>query len=424
MTVLVLSNQNDTLERALVTAGHTVQVCLTDANAALRAATDPPYPIRTVSRWTAYDEITDLAHRLRDDIDAVATTWEGALVAAGLIRDLLDLPGQRTGDAVAVTDKAVMKARLRDAGLPAARFRIGRTPADIALTARELGWPLVVKPTSGFGSTNTHIVYSPSDLDAIRDVLVRPVYSSDYFITEPAFQALSDQHSGMLVEEYIDIQREYHVDACWTHGEPVYQIAGRYNVPPLAGMGGALGSVLLPPGGDEAAPVLALAEQAVRALGIGHGFTHTELYLDYADRLVVGEVANRPGGGGIQRTLHHAYGLDIPALLAQAAVGQNVKARLRARPGAYGWIGPYVPEGIITGIAGPEQITAQPGVLEATVVAKAGGQGGLTGTGLWAGAAGYAFLRGSSVEHVIGLMPGACEAFAIRVARTHLAAVQ
>ncbi|MEV0269849.1 hypothetical protein AB0H43_13810 [Hamadaea sp. NPDC050747] len=99
MTVLVLSNQTDTLERALAQAGQEVLVCLTDANADLRAATDPPYPIQTVTRFTAYDQIADLARSLRRRIDHVATTWEGAIVAAGLIRDLLDLPGQRTGDA-------------------------------------------------------------------------------------------------------------------------------------------------------------------------------------------------------------------------------------------------------------------------------------------------------------------------------------
>src|SRR5262249_42812533 len=139
------------------------------------------------------------------------------------------------------------------------------------------------------------------------------------------------------------------------------------------------------------------------ALGIGEGFTHTEIYLDYAGRLIVGEIAARPGGGGIQRSLYHAYGIDVPALLAQVATGQPIKVDRQSRPGVVGWIGPYAPDGVITTIAGPEHIARQPGVIEATVVAKAGGQGGMTGTGLWAGAAGYAFLRGSTVEHVLQL---------------------
>jgi biotin carboxylase len=423
MTVLVLSNQTETLERALHAAGHDVLVCLTEANAALRAAADPPYPIRTVSRWSAYTELADLARQVRGDIDHVATVWEGAIVAAGLMRDLLDLPGPRTGDAVAVTDKAIMKGRLRDAGIPVARHRLARSIADIALAARDLGWPLVVKPLAGFGSTNTHIVYGPGDLETMRETLSRPVATSDFFATEPAFAALADQGT-MLVEQYVDIQREYHVDACWAHGEPVYQIPGRYNVPPLVGMGGALGSVLLPAVSPESQPVVRLAEQAARALGVRDGFTHTEVYLDYAGRHLVGELAARPGGGGIQRSLHHAYGIDVPALLAQVAVGQTIKADPKPRPGVVGWVGPYVPDGTITTVAGPEHITRQPGVIEATVVAKAGGQGGLTGTGLWGGAAGYAFLRGSTVDQVLQMMPSACEAFAIRVQPPRPAAVR
>ncbi|MCP2323617.1 biotin carboxylase [Hamadaea flava] len=417
MTVLVLSNQTDTLERALNHAGHDVLVCLTEANAALRAAIDPPYQVVTVDRWTAYDQIADLARTLRGHVDQVATTWEGAIVAAGLLRDLLDLPGQRTGDAVAATDKAVMKARLADAGVPVARHRIVTTIDDIAVAARDLGWPLVVKPLAGFGSTNTHVVYTLSDLDSMRPVLDKPVAASAFFATEPAFTPLTEQR-GILVEQYVDIHREYHVDACWTGGEPVYQIPGRYNVPPLAGMGGALGSVLLPADGPEAGPVVRLAEHAARTLGIRDGFTHTEIYLDYAGRHIVGEVAARPGGGGIQRSLHHAYGLDIATLLAHSAAGQPIKADLRPRPGVYGWVGPYVPDGTITTIGAPEAIERQPGVIEATVKAKTGGVGGMTGTGLWAGAAGYAFLRGSTVEHVLQLMPRAVEAFAIRVTPT------
>ncbi|MEV0269848.1 hypothetical protein AB0H43_13805 [Hamadaea sp. NPDC050747] len=310
-----------------------------------------------------------------------------------------------------------MKTRLADAGLPVARHRIATTVADIALAARDLGWPLVVKPLAGFGSTNTHIVYGPGDLDGMRQILDQPIAASAWFATEPAFAPLTGQ-GGMLVEQYVDIHREYHVDACWTDGEPVYQIAGRYNVPPLVGMGGALGSVLLPADSPETEPIIRLAEQAVRALRIRDGFTHTELFHDYAGRLLVGEVAARPGGGGIQRTLHHAYGLDIPTLLMQSAIGQPIKADPRPRPGVYGWVGPYVPDGTITTIGAPEAIERQPGVIEATVAAKTGGKGGMTGTGLWAGAAGYAYLHGSTVDHVLQLMPNAVEAFAIRV-QTH-----
>jgi len=417
-TVLVLSNHTDVLEQALAARGHDVIAVMTRPAYQLRHHDGhrPPYPTRAVDSWQSFDAIARIGYEFRGRIDRIATTWEGAIVAAGFLRDRLGVPGMNMHTAVGVTDKAVMKDRLAAGGIPVARHRYVRTPADVyTAAAAGLGWPIIVKPLGGFGSTNTHSIDTPADLKAAEQRLFYTrLGSAPFFHAEPAFRALNDQH-GFIAEQDLDPRFEYHIDQLWADGEPLYSIVGRYNTPPLQGMGTALGSVLLPHGSNDAIRLADLAHRAVRTLSVTSGFTHTEILQDRFGRPYVGEVAARPGGGGIQRTLFHAYGIDVPALLAADAAGQDLAVDVEPRPGAYGWIGPYAPDGRIREIAHPSAILRHPGVLEATVVAKPGDPGGMTGSTLWAGAVGHAYLTADTIDGVLALMPDVADAYSIVV---------
>ncbi|MEU7823093.1 ATP-grasp domain-containing protein [Catellatospora sp. NPDC049133] len=416
MATLVLSNHTTVIEDRLQADGKEVIVCLTKPVAAVRMADPPGYEMVTVSHWHAFGELADLARDLRGRVDRIATLWEGALVAAGFLRDLLDLPGQRMSEALGFTDKAVMKTRLARAGVPVARHRIVRSVDDVHGAAGELGgYPVVVKPLSGFASTNTYVVRSFAHLQTMREnVFSRRLDAGAMFSAETAFHSLAEQ-GQFLVEEYIDIDTEYHCDGFWRGGQPVYHVPGRYNVPPLRGMGATLGSVLLDPGSRDGSTVAAIADRAARTLGLHDGFSHAEVYRSTDGRWLLGEIAARPGGGGIQPTLGHAYGLDVPAMLAQHAVGDLVTANPRPAAGVFGWAGTAVPPGRITQVVQREALLRHRGVIDATVVAAVGGTGGPTGTGLWGGLAGYVFLHADATGDVLALMDDVADWYAIRV---------
>ncbi|WP_027345798.1 ATP-grasp domain-containing protein [Hamadaea tsunoensis] len=419
-TVLVLSNHTDVLEQALLARGHDVIAVMTRPAYQLRHRADdrPPYRVRVVESWQAFEDIARVGNLLRGDVERVATTWEGAVVAAGFLRDLLDLPGMNMHTAVGVTDKAVMKWRLQDAGINVARFRYIRTPADVYEAAAHVGWPMIIKPYKGFGSLGTFSVDTAADLRAAEQRLFHvPLGTSPFFSAEPTVRALADQ-GGFLIEQDLQPVAEYHIDQLWANGEPLYNAVGLYNIPPLQGMGTSMGSVLLPYGSDEAIRLSGLAQRAVRALAVRDGFTHTEILVDRQGRLYVGEVAARPGGGGIQRLLHHAYGLDVPSLLAQHSAGEPLTVDVEPRPGVFGWIGPYAPDGRIREIATVSRIMRQPGVLEATVVAKPGDSGGMAGSTLWAGAVGTAIVHAGSIEQAFARMTDAADAYGIVVDQT------
>jgi hypothetical protein len=82
-----------------------------------------------------------------------------------------------------------------------------------------------------------------------------------------------------------------------------------------------------------------------------------------------------------------------------------------------GWAGPAVPPGRITHIATLEHVLAHPNVIDATVAVQVGQMGGRTGSGLWGGLAGYAYLRADSPFEVLHIMQEAADRYQVRVER-------
>lgn len=422
MTSLVLSNHMATVEDSLRAAGHPVIVCMTVQHAALRHAANPramaQYQVITISGWDAFDELAQLAYRLQGTVTRIATRWEGAMIAAGFMRDLLGLPGLTMSASVGFTDKAIMKQRLYAAGIAVAQHRIVKAVHEIAPVARDLGgFPVVVKPRRGFASTNTHVIASTRQLLELsaEGLFDRPVDASPFYLGDPAFEPLARQRAGMLVEQYVDIATEYHCDGLWLDGQPVYNLPGRYHTPPLKAMGGMLGAVLLDPDSDEGRFVADLSTRAAAALGIRDGFTHAEVLRTHDGCWLLGEIAARPGGGGIQTAIKHAYGVDVATVQAALAAGETPEVTLRRTPGFVGWAGPPVPPGRVVAIASADQVREHPAVIDATVVAKPGQTGGRTGSGIWGGLAGLVYLRGRTPDEVLAMMPSATEGFAVRV---------
>ena len=418
-TTLVLANHMPQLEAALRNMGKPVLVCLTRDHAALRPQ-QLPYPIVTVPSWEAFAQLTELGDRLRGQIGHVATRYEGAIIAAAFLRQRLDLPGQTLDEAIGFVDKAVMKTRLRQAGIPVAAHQVVTRISDAAEAAQTLGWPLVFKPRKGFASINTHIVAGKQELAEYEadGLFHRPVPTSPLYRGEPAFRGLAHQLDGIMVEQYLHIAEEYHIDGLWLDGRPVYQIPGFYHTPPLQGMDSPLlGSVLLESTVGVGAFLADLATRTGTALGMRTGFTHTEVMRTVDDRWYVGEIAARPGGGGIQRAIEFAYGIDVPTIHAQIACGAKPLVQPTRRPGYVGWCGPTVPPGRVVQVASRDQLLPHPGVLDATVAVAPGQVGGRTGSGLWGGVAGYTWLHGDTPQQVLAMMPEAAARYQVGVLR-------
>lgn len=295
--------------------------------------------------------------RRRNPFDFVVTPSEAGVQAGGYVRSYFGLAGPGYDVVNGFSNKHVMKQRLRASGVPVARFRQLAGLAEAADAARTLGWPLVVKPVIGGGSEDVFAIRDAAELAALAD----------------AHRSASLRRSPypLLAEEFVDIATEYHCDGVVVGGEVRFVAVSEYFAPVLRSVGCLVGSSTLPDGAPEAAAVADLHGAAVKALGLRDGVTHLEV-LRSADGYLVGEIACRPGGGGITQMLLHQYGVDLwEEFVATSTAG---RAGCAARP-AGDFLLQYLlpwPTGVVERVSTEAELREVPGVVHAEVYVRPG----------------------------------------------------
>src|SRR5690606_33072568 len=106
------------------------------------------------------DNVTD-AHQLdaavrwaqsRCWVDALESTVESHQMAAAEVREWRSIPGTSVRTTWLCRDKPSMKEVLREAGVPTAASTAAETATDVREFAREVGYPLILKPRAGAGA--------------------------------------------------------------------------------------------------------------------------------------------------------------------------------------------------------------------------------------------------------------------------------
>ncbi|MFF4356479.1 acetyl-CoA carboxylase biotin carboxylase subunit family protein [Streptomyces sp. NPDC001604] len=196
-----------------------------------------------------------------------------------------------------------------------------RHPDDCAEALARVGTPAVLKPRHGAGSVDTCLVGSVAEcrdrLAEFGDRARRDFVLEEYLRGDPA---LADSGWG----DYVS------VESLVLDGEPhTVAVTGK---PPLTPPFRETGHVLPAPlAADLAADVVELEQRALRALGIRHGVTHTEVKLT-ADGPRIIEVNGRLGGfiaEIVQRRTDH----DMVASALRLALGLPVTPPQPLLPG-------------------------------------------------------------------------------------------
>lgn len=196
-------------------------------------------------------------------------------------------------------DKHTMKEAFEAANVPTARHRAFSTLQELQDAARELTFPLVLKPRDFAGNVGTIRVDGPAELPAAYDycrdglLAVAPLYN----FSDGRFQA----------EEFVESTHEISVEVL-NSGDQRAVLAVtdkvKYGPPYFTEMGQVV------PGRDtdnEAVRELGIA--ACAALSMDRGIAHVEILVN-GDELSVVEVAARPGGDGIMDLIDRVYGFN------------------------------------------------------------------------------------------------------------------
>lgn len=311
----------------------------------IRESAGPPGTIvlADMSDWRALERVAARVHFERP-LRGVVSCHESSMLAAAYLRAALALPGPTFDQTVPFINKHQMKHRVVAAGV--------RTPAHELLRrnlVEQLRAPVVVKPVAGASCIGTRL-YSPAEARA----------------------ALDAPPDGLrLVEEAASVVSEYHVDSVYERGEPRWVEASRYSRPPLAARDGTgIGSVLLDADEPVRRTLLELNARVLAAMPLQEGVFHAEFLELAGGELLFGEIAARPGGGGICAAVRHACDVDLMAehlrlSLQPADRPATSAARARSALGKtrIGWLVLPVGSGRVRSLTPRSELTARASVV-------------------------------------------------------------
>ncbi len=228
------------------------------------------------------------------NVDRVETLWEPLVHLAARLRERIGVPGMSVADAVAFRDKGVMKQRVEAAGLRTARSRRSTTKDGCRSAAAEIGYPIIIKPISGAGSSDTYRIGSDDELESAL--------------------ARLDHVPEVSVEEFIDGD-EFTYDTICIDGRIAFENVCEYRPNPLIGKQVEWISPQVIAYRDLTDPFVAggvqLGRQVIAAMGFGTGFTHMEWFRRRDGEVVFGEIAARSPGGLLPDVMNYSCDTDL-----------------------------------------------------------------------------------------------------------------
>jgi biotin carboxylase len=246
------------------------------------------------------------------DADAVTTTGsEVALRATAQVAVREKLPFYADPETVRrCQDKDVMRATYTAAGLAAPAFARCETLDHARAFAAARGFPLVVKPSRGWGQRGVARVESESELAVAFD--------------EARTHSTSAGLPLVVVEKWL-VGREYSVNG-WVHEGRMesYCVTERLTVPGNRPLGVMIAEVY--PSGlstTDEARVVDEARRGAAALGHVRGPCYSQVALGPAG-CVLFETAARLGGGFDADVTLLASGIDLYARVLSLAVGRDL----------------------------------------------------------------------------------------------------
>jgi len=301
--------------------------------------------------------ITALAQRL--PLDAVLAVDDQGLLIAALAATTLGLPANDPEAVRRTRNKAAMRTAL--AGVvaqtpaPAASvpppllqpaFRVVGPDGDVVAAAKEIGWPVVVKPVSLSASRGVIRADEPAEAEAAA-ARVRAILDGDGHSPE----------EPILVEQYVP-GNEVAVEALLRAGQ--LEVLAIFDKPdPLTGPYFEETLYVTPsrlPAEVQEAVARSVAAAAA-AIGLSEGPVHAELRIDPGGRPWILELAARTIGGLCARTLRFAAGVTLEELVLRHALGLPIDPR-RERPAAGVMMLPIPRAGRLVAVHGQEEARA------------------------------------------------------------------
>ena len=328
-----------------------------DLPKALASEWNVPFSVDFSRPHDAAEEIASYARK--HPVDAIIAVDDSGTILASLASDLLGLPSNSPDAALAARDKHLMRNLLHAGGVPVPGFRAYPATIEGAELAREIDYPVVVKPTHLSGSRGVIRANDDPELSAALE-RTRQVIQLDG-------QNLDD--STILIEEFVP-GFEVALEGLLDDGE--LQVLALFDKPdPLDGPFFEETIYVTP---SRLAPEVqrAIADctrDAARALGLQQGPVHAELRVNDHGPWII-EVAGRSIGGLCSTILEFGTGMALEELILLQATGASV-ADVKRREDAVGVMMIPIPKGgVLRRVEGVEEALEVDGVTGIEITAR------------------------------------------------------
>ncbi len=228
-------------------------------------------------------------------VDRLEATVEAHIMAAARVREATRIPGTTVRTAYLCRDKPAMKEVLRQAGIPCALSTRASDLQSARDFARQVGYPLIIKPPAGAGAAGTWKVRDAGELER---VLVE--------------SGVADGEE-VAIEEFIEGHEGY-LDTLTINGEVAHEFITHYYPGVLTAMRERWISPQMVTTNRIEAPgyaeVRRMARDVIRVLEIGTSATHMEWFAS-PKGLRFSEIGCRPPGVGQWDVYNTANDFDL-----------------------------------------------------------------------------------------------------------------
>jgi biotin carboxylase len=303
---------------------------------------------------TACEEV--LAYAQKHHIDGVVPINDYGVYTASYVANRMGLPGMDLSVAKTVTNKAALRMKWEETHQPNPQFFIAKNINEAKSSCREIGFPVIFKPTNSKGGGSRGVIYvsNESDVDKAH------TFSTSFY-----------QDKTILVEEYIE-GLEHSAEVIFYEGKGhVLAVSDKIKTPLPARVDK---SVIYPTKvkGSQLDKLQTVIIEAVESLGFKNGCAHVECCTLPTGEIKLFELGARPGGGGTADPIvSFLTGINEFVQFMKICIGEKPSLSTSYTKGCvYHFIIPK--PGKIKKIEGLEDILKWPNILDADLFVKKG----------------------------------------------------
>jgi len=303
----------------------------------------------------AADAIVEFADEV--SLDAIVPVDDAGVGAASLAAERLGLAHSPSAATALTRDKAGMRRRLAQAGVPQPDFVVVAGGDDPVAAAARLGFPVVLKPLQLSGSQGVIRADTPAEAAAAAARIQRMLAPST-----------DDEPASLLIERFVP-GVEVAVEGLLRRGT-LHTLAILDKPDPLDGPYFEETLYITPSRLPERRQrvVEDVTRAAVAGLGLTEGPVHAEVRLD-GDAPSVIEIAARSIGGLCARSLRFGLGVSLESLILRHALNLPLRDTTRTHAASGVMMLPIPRAGVLVEVGGREAALEVAGIvgLEITI---------------------------------------------------------